>query len=156
MYGADAPPSKPKQGVCIMPTTGVYSGNDIARENLCDFIDLDYESAVAELEANGADEDELIDAMDCFETGQTQLYGEWITDAEGKYTPDPTGEYAMIYNSNENTAQVVFSSVVRYGRPASPCYPGQVDARTNDPVAPKERCYWAYYALPEWAMHKDE
>ena len=137
MYGADAPPSKPKQGVCIMPTTGVYSGNDIAWENLCDFIDLDYESAVAELEANGADEDELIDAMDC-------------------YTPDPPGEYDMIYNSNENTAQVVFSRVVRYGRPASPCYPGQVDARTNDPVAPKERCYWAYYALPEWAMHKDE
>ncbi len=138
-----------------MPTTGVYSGNDIAWENVDDFIDLDYESAVAELEANGADEDEIMDAMDCFETGETQLYGEWIKDEEGKYMPDPAGEYAMIYDSNMNVAQVVYSHVIKYGRPASPCYPGQVDARVEDPRTPNTRCQTvAYYALPEWAMRE--
>jgi hypothetical protein len=141
-----------------MPTTGVYSGNDIAWENVDDAssIDLDYESAVAELRESGADQDEIADAIDCYEGGNTLLYGDWIKDEEGSYLPDLTGEYAMIFNVNEHTAQVVFSKTVKYGRLASPCYPGQVDAQVEDPSTPKGRCYIAYYALPVDALRGDE
>lgn len=139
-----------------MPTTGVYSGNDIAWENVDnDFIDLQYEAAVAELVASGMDEAEIEHELDSFETGTEQLYGDWLKDEAGLYGPDPKGEFAMIYDSNSNVAQVVFSRVVKFGRPASPCYPGQVDARADDPSAPNTRCQTvAYYALPTWAMRE--
>jgi len=58
----------------------------------------------------------------------------------------------MIYDSNINVAQVVFSTSIRYGRWASPCYPGQVDAREDDPESPTENLDIPYYALPTWAI----
>ena len=147
----------------VSPTTGVYSGNDIAWKNVDDGIDLQWE----ELEASDVNEDEMDEMdLDCT-SGDTVLHGDWIKDEEGSYFPDLTGEYAMIYNVNENTAQVVYSKTVKYSRLASPCYPGQVDARVDDPSTPGiEELYddegWtcglvhldiAYYALPEWAMY---
>lgn len=137
----------------VAPTTGVYSGNDIAWENVDDGIDLQWE----EIEASDVNEDEM-DEMELdlgYETGDTILHGDWIKDEEGSYLPDPTGEYAMIFNVNEHTAQVVFSKTVKYGRLASPCYPGQVDARVEDPSTPNEVCWIAYYALPMSAF-RDE
>lgn len=135
---------------------GVYSGNDIAWEYMdTDYIDLAYESAVAKLTAQGMTEDEISDELECWEGGTDQLYGDWLKDENGLYYPDETGEYAMIYDSNMNIAQVVHSRVVRYGRWASPCYPGQVDARVNDPESPTENLDIPYYALPAWAMGKE-
>lgn len=153
----------------LTPTTGVYSGSDLAWENMPDDgIDLDYEEALAE----GADPDEL----EYWDGGSTVLHGDWKLCADGQYEPDsenPNAEFALIYNANENTAQVVWSRTVRYGQPASPCYPGQVDARTDDPTepegaaaaavpveqifctAPRRRCV-PYYALPGWAQRGDE
>lgn len=141
-----------------MPTTGVYSGNDIAWEFVddFDFIDLQYEDTLAELEASDLGADEIIDALDCFESGDTLLNGDWIRDDEGSYFPDLTGEYAMIFNVNEHTAQVVYSKTVKYGRLASLCYPGQVDARVEDPSTPDAVCWLAYYALPADALRGDE
>lgn len=138
-----------------MPTTGVYSGNDIAWENMNDdFIDLDYENAFNELVASGIDAEEVGESLEYFESN-TQLYGDWLKDEDGLYIPDPEGEYAMIYNANENTAQVVYSKTVKYGIAASLCYPGQVDAAVEDPSTPNEVCWIAYYALPMSAF-RDE
>jgi hypothetical protein len=138
-----------------MPTTGVYSGNDIAWESMNDdFIDLDYENAFNELVASGMDVEEVGESLEYFESN-TQLYGDWLKDENDKYMPDPEGEYAFILNANENTVQVVYSKTVKYGRAASPCYPCQVDARVEDPSKPKGRCWIAYYALPMSAF-RDE
>ena len=152
----------------LTPTTGVYSGNDLAWEFLSnDWIDLEYEEAL-----ESADPEEL----EYWEGGGTLLYGDWVRDEDGLYEPDnenPEAAFAMIYNQNENTAQVVWSRTVRYGRPASPCYPGQVDAQPDDPTEPEgavasavpveqifctapRRCCVPYYALPEYAMRGDE
>lgn len=138
----------------VAPTTGVYSGNDIAWECVDDGIDLQWE----ELEASDVNEDEMDEmALDLdYVSGDTILHGDWIKDEEGSYFPDLTGEYAMIFNVNEHTAQVVYSRTVKYGRPASPCYPGQVDARVDDPSTPNKQCWVAYYALPVDALRGDE
>lgn len=184
----------------VTPTTGVYSGNALAWECLDgEYIDLDYETAYAEerdaliggvlagmmpgdppidddeMEALVADD--LAAMFDFYESGNgTQLHGDWKLNDEGKYEPDsenPNAEFALIYDSNDGYAQVVWSRTVRYGQPASPCYPGQVDARTDDPTEPEgpvaaavpveqifctapHRCCVPYYALPEYAMRGDE
>lgn len=155
----------------LTPTTGVYNGGDLAWEFLPDDgIDLEYEEALAE----GIDPDEL----EYWEGGSTLLYGDWIKTNErgepddgGKWEPDRSGEYAMIYNGDENTAQVVWSRWVRYGKPASLCYPGQVDAELDDPTEPEgepgtvqpwdqmratERRYVPYYALPGLAQRGED
>jgi len=147
----------------LTPTTGVYSGGDIPMELLADeYIDLDYEDALAE----GADTDEL----EYWEGGSTLLYGDWREGEDGLLEADTSGEYALIYNVNENTAQVVWSRWVRYGKPASLCYPGQVDAEPDDPAEPEgepglvqpwdqmratERRYVPYFALPEEEFPRD-
>ena len=178
----------------LTPTTGVYSGGDIPWELLADeYIDLDFEDAYA------ARRQELIDGIMTFDDepeltedeievliapdleaefeywgengGSTLLYGDWREGEDGLYEPDTGGEYAAIYNVNENTAQVVWSRWVRYGKPASLCYPGQVDAELDDPTEPEgepgtvqpwdqmratERRYVPYFALPGWAQRGDE
>jgi hypothetical protein len=136
--------------------TGVFSGNDIAWEFMdTDYIDLAYEAAIADLTAQGMTKEEIEEELECWEGGTDQLYGDWLQDDKGLYYPDPTGEFAMIYDSNMNVAQVVHSQSIRYGRWASPCYPGQVDARIDDPETPTEYLDIPYYALPAWAMRDD-
>ena len=151
----------------LTPTTGVYSGGDIPWELLdADPIDPEYEEALAD----GIDPE----ALEYWEGSSTLLYGDWKLDESGLYIPDwdnPKAEYALIFNGDENTAQVVWSRWVRYGKPASLCYPGQVDAELDDPTEPEgepgtvqpwdqmratERRYVPYYALPDWAQRGDE
>jgi len=129
----------------ITPTTGVYSGGDLPWEWIDgEFIDLAYEAAVDELKASGMSDEDIDAELEYFDSGDEQLYGDWIKvnaagepDDNGKYAPNPDGEFALIYDSNYNVGQLVYSKWVRYGQPASPCYPGQVDARLDDPDQPE-------------------
>jgi len=129
----------------ITPTTGVYSGGDLPWEWIDgEFIDLAYEAAVDELKASGMSDEDIDAELEYFDSGDEQLYGDWIKvnaagepDDNGKYAPDPDGEFAAIYNTNECTLQVVFSRHIRYGKPAFLCYPDQVDAAQDDPAEPE-------------------
>lgn len=72
------------------------------------------------------DDIDLIDAHDGFD-GTIHLYGDWIKDEDGKFAPDPEGEFAFIYDNNDNYVQVVFSKWVMRTKKCSPCFPGQGD-----------------------------
>ncbi len=154
----------------IQPTTGVYSGGDLPWEwiDTGNYIDLAYEAAVSELRAGGMSDEDIYTELEYFDSSTDQLYGDWLCDNDGLYYPDPNGEFALIYDSNDGCGQLVFSRWVRYGRPASPCYPGQVDAREDDPLEPDgepqysvpmdqifcqapDRCCVPYYAFPQEA-----
>lgn len=122
----------------ITPTTGVYSGGQIPWEWVDgEFIDLAYEAAVDELEAAGYSPEDIDAELEYWESGTDQLYGDWLQDEDGLWHPDPNGEFALLYDSNDGCGQLVFSKWVRYGRPASPCFPGQVDACEDDPDQPE-------------------
>lgn len=123
--------------------TGVGNANYIGEWDY-DFIDLQYETAVqekrkeliTEFENNNEeyDEDEVTfmaqeELIDF--NGTDQLYGSWLQDEEGKYYPNINGEYAMIYDSNENVYQVVHSKWAIRCYKCSPCYPGQGDIDTE-------------------------
>ena len=107
------------------PITGVTSGNIptwLWDEN---YIDLDYESHVMGCEncQNG----EACEIADMWEYSETLLFGNWKLVNE-LYEPDTSGEYAAIYNNNENTIQIVFSKTIKSGCGlCSPCFPGQAD-----------------------------
>lgn len=105
--------------------TGVLNGNNLESWDN-DFIDLQYESALQEYLENNSDDPDG-DNFEFDETGTDQLYGDWLKDNEGKYYPDPSGEYAFIYDSNHNTIQVVFSKYCMFVARCSPCYPNQGD-----------------------------
>ena len=146
------------------PTTGVYNGNDLSWEYMPnDWIDLDYETAVDDImERDDLDEDEkeqeIEDLSNCFDSGDTFLFGSWTQDPDGNYESDRTSEdpqdFAAIFNANYNTLQVVWSRVIRYGRLASPCYPGQVSAEPEDDTAtPDDIHCQAYYALPDGCIY---
>jgi hypothetical protein len=153
----------------IQPTTGVYTSHEIPWEWIDgEFIDLAYEEAVKELRASGMSDEEIDSELSHWEGGTDHLYGDWLRDEQGLYYPDPNGEFAMIYDSNSGYGQLVSSEWVRYGRPASPCFPGQVDAREDDPLEPDgepqysvptdqifcvapDRCCVPYYAFPKEA-----
>ena len=153
----------------IQPTTGVYSSGQIPWEWVDgEFIDLAYEAAVDELEAAGYSPEDIDAGLEYWEGGTDHLYGDWLQDEDGLWYPDPNGEFAMLYDSNDNYGQLVYSKWVRYGRPASPCFPGQVDARPDDPFEPEgqvgsavpveqifcqapNRCCVPYYAFPQEA-----
>jgi len=85
-------------------------------------------------------------------SSDTTFYGAWLEVEQEvgrpKWEPDLNGEYAAIYDSNTNYVQVVHSQRIAYGRLASPCYPGQVDARLTDPDKPDDVHVQAYFALP--------
>lgn len=77
------------------------------------------------------------------------LLGSWVEE-NGEWTVDKAGgDFAALYDSNINVIQVVWSTAIRYGRMCSPCYPGQVDARVDDPKKPNDVCWQPYYALPD-------
>ena len=145
----------------IQPTTGVYSGGDLPWEWIDgEFIDLAYEAAVDELKASGMSDEDIYAELEYFDSGDEQLYGDWIKvntagepDASGKYAPDPDGEFALIYDSNDGYGQLVYSKWIRYGGPASPCFPGQVDACEDDPFEPEGEPQYSvpYFAFPQEA-----
>lgn len=118
--------------------TGVGNANQIQEWE--DFIDLDFEIALTEkikelisiAEENDKpyeQEDIACEAVEQLEgfSGETQLYGSWLQDGEDKYYPDPDGEYAMIYDSNNNIYQVIHSQYAIQCYHCSPCYPNQGD-----------------------------
>jgi hypothetical protein len=150
----------------ITPTTGVYSSGQIPWEWIDgEFIDLAYEAAVDELKAQGMSDEDIDAEMSYWDGGTDHLYGDWLQDDDGLWYPDPNGEFALLYDSNDGYGQLVYSKWVHYGRPASPCFPGQVDARDDDPLEPDgepqysvptdqifcmapDRCCVPYYAFP--------
>lgn len=176
----------------ITPTTGVYSGGELPWEwiDTGDYIDPIYnqlyderkaeliadilgnlmpdEAPPAEDEIADLIADDLAAEFEYWEGGTDQLYGDWLQDEQGLWHPDPDGEFALLYDSNDGYGQLVFSKWVRYGRPTSPCFPGQVDARENDPFEPDgepqysvpseqifcmapNRCCVPYFAFPKEA-----
>ena len=122
---------------------GVGVGNNIEDWDN-DFIDLQYEQTLKELIKNAKDkaeeleldvdsdtiEEDSIEKLAGF-IGTDQLYGSWLQDEQDKYYPDPDGEYAMIYDSNNNIYQVVHSKFAIKSYHCSPCYPGQGDIDTE-------------------------
>ena len=153
----------------IEPTTGVYSSGQVPWEWVDgEFIDLAYEAAVDELRACGMSDEDIDAELGHWEGGTDHLYGDWLQDEDGLWYPNPDGEFALLYDSNGGYGQLVYSKWVRYGRPASPCFPGQVDAREDDPFQPDgepqysvpmdqifcqapDRCCVPYYAFPKEA-----
>lgn len=147
----------------IEPTTGVYSSGQIPwmwvgddyidplydqlyderRQELIEgvlaaagFAPYGYEAPPTDDEIEDLIAADLQAEFDYWEGGTDQLYGDWLQDDDGLYYPDPDGEFALYYDSNDGCGQLVFSKWVRYGRPASPCFPGQVDAREDDLFEP--------------------
>jgi len=132
--------------------TGVIGGNSLNWEYLpYDSIDPNYDSMVNELRLeieSEVTEDETIDPedredeiegrlqekLDCLETSDTQLIGSWAKDKDGLYIPDKKGKYAAIYDSNDNTMQIVWSKHAILCNKCSPCFPGQgdIDATGSD------------------------
>ena len=146
------------------PTTGVYNGNDLDWEYMpYDWIDLDYEEAAADIINDPVlDEDQKENLLDDLGnsgwSGDTHLYGSWKM-VDGKYeadkdTDDPE-DFAAIFNANYNTLQVVWSKVIRFGRLASPCYPGQVSTEEGDTQSVDDVHEQAYYALPDCCIYTE-
>ena len=133
------------------PTTGVYNGNQINWEFMdLDYICLDCESGIKEYKETNPDytEDDLqfiFDGLYC--EGHTHLYGSWKIDDNGLYEPDETGEYAAIYDSNQNVFQVTWSKTTVTGGLCSPCYPGQVDVGSQGD--------FTAYAFPDDMIYKE-
>lgn len=145
--------------------TGVTTGNTINWDAVgYDYIDLAYENAhkeavkdaLAKLEEEGYSEEDIQEEaegmaeeeMEGFDSsGGTQLYGTWTKDAEGYYIPDTNGEFAFIYDSNDNYVQVVWSKTTKECRKCSPCFPmqGDLDSEGNDYTA---------YCLPDYAINE--
>jgi len=130
------------------PTTGVYNGNQINWEFLdYDFICLDCASYIMEFKELNPDYtdselDKEWESLYC--DGHTHLYGSWQL-INGKYEPNESGDYSIIYNSNYNTLQVVWSKTIITGRLCSPCYPGQVDVGSQGD--------FKAYGLPDWLIY---
>ena len=77
----------------------------------------------------------------------TVLIGSWKKDADGKYEPDKTGEYAAIVS--EIYTQVVWSRHVKKNVAlCSPCFPGQADLGGNQGD-------FSAYALPPDVMGEE-
>lgn len=138
-----------------VPTTGVYGFNQVDswfwEEVNMNGIDLSYESFLENLWNEGIEEDsdEWQNAVDSYESFESDsLVGDWLMDDNGKYHPDPDGDFSAIVNGSMYTIQVVLSKHIAQGNLCSPCYPGQVDAGSKDD--------FQYYALPEELLYKDD
>lgn len=112
-------------------------------------IDLAYEEAVAELEAQGKTEDEIDKELENFESS-TMLVGDWTEDENGKYIIDENGDegFAASYNNeNGDILSIEFSKTTKWCNHTSPCYRmqdggpcGDLDTKGDSVLA---------YALPE-------
>lgn len=134
-----------------VPTTGVYGFNQVSSwvwEE--ESIDLSFEGYCDNLRNEGIEEDSddwqhAIDEYESFESDL--LIGDWLKDSEGKYYPDPNGDYSAIVNGSMYTIQVVVSKHIAHGSPCSPCYPGQIDAGSEGE--------FSYYALPPELLEEE-
>ena len=124
------------------PITGVFTASHFAQfvsDSMYDGIDLNYEA--------WQDDHDCPNPDDCeceYESWGTWegLIGDWLKDDEGKYYPNPEGEYAIIVG--EIYMQVVFSKYIKHNVGlCSPCYPGQAD--------PDSKGQMSCYDLPPWA-----
>jgi hypothetical protein len=143
------------------PTTGVYNGNQVAWDYVGDQIDPSYGWFCPEC-GNRLDHKLATrcrncrakldwDDLDYYET-ESWLLGDWIEQANGKWRPDRKGDFAALYDSNDNYIQVVWSKTTRRGSMCSPCFPGQVDAKATDKARGTGQ---KYYALPDYALYKE-
>ncbi len=111
-----------------IPTTGVLSIYDVAWEWIADDICLTCEEIADNIEKDknltSEEKQAELEYMEC-DPSHTRIFGDWIKDGDGKYMPNPNGEFSAILQ--EATVQVVFSSWTKRGALCSPCYPGQVD-----------------------------
>lgn len=134
--------------------TGVLGGNGVEELWNEQFVDLHYEEARAEreaelLEEEAEDIDEILDREFEDFQGETHLYGDWLKNEDtGKWEPDEEmGEFAAIYDNNDNIIQVVWSIWAKPAHYCSPCYPGQGDLDT-------EGDYYFAYCLPPELMNE--
>lgn len=106
------------------PITGVFLTNkpEWFIKELNKGIDIDFEEHCKTCSAEYHD--------DCYESNDetTYIVGDWIKNKEGKYEPDPAGEYSAI--SSGTYSQVVRSKFVSRTTLCSPCFPGQGDLDT--------------------------
>jgi hypothetical protein len=107
------------------PVTCVYGGNELNWEYLPEMLDPTDYSEVAE------------EDQDCYEP-ISWLIGDWARGEDGLWdvVQDGPNGFAMLYDSNDNIAQLVWSRTTGRGRMCSPCYPGQVDSATVQPDFP--------------------
>lgn len=122
--------------------TGVVSNNtpEWLNEEIDKGINLDYEDYMASAEDGEPEDDEVEHDFMEYESqpSDTILIGAWIKDQDGKYEPDPEGEYSAI--CGEVYTQVVQSKFTKRTNLCSPCYPGQGDLDTPGS--------WLAYDLP--------
>lgn len=117
------------------PVTGVTNGNHVPdwfNDEFYNAIDLNFiefeRELLEQLEQGLIDDDTFQYERDCYEPYcTTYLLGDWLIDDDGKYYPDPDGEYSAIYDNNDNIIQVVLSKTTKRCNHCSPCYPNQVD-----------------------------
>lgn len=125
--------------------------------------EFNQETAQAQAEALIDDnevEEQARNEVEDMEGGTYHLVGSWkkVTDLAQEnihgYAPDKDGDYAAIYDSNDNYIQVVWSKTVVNCSWCSPCFPNQGDLDTPGFGA-------VAYALPEgyyydgWQVNND-
>jgi hypothetical protein len=136
-----------------MPVTGVLSVHDVEWEWINDEICITCKSIQKEIESDESmDEDkkeEELEFLEC-DSSHEKIMGNWLQDKQGKYYPNPNGEYAAIIN--ETTIQVVYSKFTARGPLCSPCYPGQVDLNHNSNDSTGE---FIGYTLPKELLREE-
>jgi hypothetical protein len=118
-----------------IPTTGVIGNNEICQfisDEICsgDAIDLGWEDAIAEFEAEHGREpdDDETDEMAMCDVSGPHLIGDWKqNDDDGLWEPDETGSAGFSALVREDVTQVLWSKTVTRANHCSPCYPGQAD-----------------------------
>ena len=101
------------------PVTCVYGGNELNWEYLPEMLDPTDYSAVPE-----GDQE--------FYEPTNWLIGDLKQGEDGLWdiVKDGPHGFALLYDSNMNIAQLVWSKTTARGALCSPCYPGQVDSAT--------------------------
>jgi len=140
---------------------GVTSGNVLAEwwsEGMgCDWIDLSYESAVAEMEAEGKTEEEIEEELMMFESSQW-LLGDWKRDPTGRgYVPDPAGKQGFSATFSNTNGDIITVEASRYAlrcHHTSPCYV-MTDGRPCGDLDTEGNSVMAYCLPPEWFERED-
>ena len=112
------------------PTTGVIGNNEIVQfisdETCGDAIDLGWETAIAEFEAEHGREPDDDEKDEWGEVSGDYLIGDWKK-VDGLWEPDKTGSQGFSALVRETVTQVLWSKTTTRANHCSPCYPGQVD-----------------------------
>jgi hypothetical protein len=115
------------------PITGVIGNNEIVQfisdETCGDAIDLGWEDAIAEFQAEHGREpdDDERDAMAMSDVSGPHLIGDWKKDDDGIWEPDKKGSQGFSALVRETVTQVLWSETTTKANHCSPCYPGQAD-----------------------------